>query len=155
MELLKRNGKEKRTERVMQFGEGNFLRGFVDWMFDRLNKEHGGDFGVVAVQPLPGGMVSMLNGQDGCYSLYLRGLQNGEKTEETRIVDCITRGINPYTDTEVFFECAKNPDRGMMSCSADLFVRAYLRRSSRLLICQRQSWKALRRQSLNGSKTRS
>ncbi len=110
MELLKRNGKEKRTERVMQFGEGNFLRGFVDWMFDRLNKEHGGDFGVVAVQPLPGGMVSMLNGQDGCYSLYLRGLQNGEKTEETRIVDCITRGIDPYTDTEVFFECAKNPD---------------------------------------------
>ncbi len=110
MDILKRNGQEKHTERVLQFGEGNFLRGFVDWMFDRLNKENGGDYGVVVVQPLPGGLIPKLNEQDGLYSLYLRGLLNGERTEETRIVDCITRGIDPYTDTEGFFECAKNPE---------------------------------------------
>ncbi len=110
MERLHRTEPSKLTERVLQFGEGNFLRGFVEWMFDRLNKENGGDFGVVLVQPLPSGMVNMINEQDGLYDLYLRGLQNGEKTEEERIVECVTRGIDPYTDTDAFFKCALNPD---------------------------------------------
>lgn len=110
MERLKRTEKCSLTERVLQFGEGNFLRGFVDWMIDRLNKENGGDYGVVLVQPLANGLIDMINEQDGRYSLYLRGLQNGEKVEETRIVDCVTRGINPFADTDAYFECAKNPD---------------------------------------------
>ncbi|MCI8980438.1 MAG: tagaturonate reductase [Clostridia bacterium] len=110
MDRLKRNEKCCLTERVMQFGEGNFLRGFVDWMIDRLNKENGGDYGVVLVQPLDKGLVDMINEQDGLYSLYLRGLQKGERIEETRVVECVTRGINPFSDTEEFFACAKNPD---------------------------------------------
>lgn len=110
MERLKRTEKCALTERVLQFGEGNFLRGFVDWMIDRLNKENGGDYGVVIVQPLQNGLIDMINEQDGLYSLYLRGLQKGERIEETRVVECITRGINPYTDTDTFFDCAKNPD---------------------------------------------
>ncbi len=111
MERLKRKEKCNLKERVLQFGEGNFLRGFVDWMFDRLNKEAGGDFGVVVVQPINmGPVVDFLNEQDGLYDLYLRGLQNGEKVEETRVVECITRGINPYTNNDEFFKCALNPD---------------------------------------------
>jgi len=110
MKTINRNECSKLTERVFQFGEGIFLRGFVDWMIDRLNKENGGDYGVVIVQPLENGLVDMINEQDGLYSLYLRGLLNGEKIEETRVVDCVTRGINPFTDTEAFFDCAKNPD---------------------------------------------
>ena len=110
MKTINRNECSKLTERVFQFGEGNFLRGFVDWMIDRLNKENGGDYGVVIVQPLENGLVDMINEQDGLYSLYLRGILNGEKIEETRVVDCVTRGINPFTDTEAFFDCAKNPD---------------------------------------------
>lgn len=110
MDMLKRTNQTQHTERVLQFGEGNFLRGFVDWMIDRLNKENGGDYGVVVVQPLPHGMAEMLNEQEGLYSLYLRGLLNGKKTEETRVVDCITRGLNPYTHTDEFFDCALNPD---------------------------------------------
>ncbi len=110
MELLKRENNEKHTERVLQFGEGNFLRGFVDWMFDKLNKECGGDFGVVVVQPLPTGRVAELNAQDGLYTLYSRGLINGVKAEEEHTIDCITRGINPYENTDEFFACAQNPD---------------------------------------------
>lgn len=110
MYRLKRSEKCSLTERVMQFGEGNFLRGFVEWMIDRLNKENGGDYGVVLVQPLEKGLVDMINEQDGLYSLYLRGLQKGERIEETRVVECVTRGINPFSDTEEFFACAKNPD---------------------------------------------
>lgn len=109
MELLKRKNIKKHTERVLQFGEGNFLRGFVDWMLDVINKRCGGDFGVVVVQPLEGGRVDAINEQDGLYTLYLRGLINGVKAEEEGVVDCITRGINPYEDTDEFFKCAKNP----------------------------------------------
>ena len=74
MELLKRTAAQpKHTERVLQFGEGNFLRGFVDWMIDRLNKENGGDYGVVLVQPLSSPMLDkFINDQDGLYDLYLR-----------------------------------------------------------------------------------
>lgn len=110
MERLHRNEPCKLTERVLQFGEGNFLRGFVDWMFDRLNKENGGDFGVVLVQPLDMGLVDMINEQDGLYDLYLRGLQDGTPVEEERVVECVTRGINPFRDTDEFFKCALNPD---------------------------------------------
>lgn len=110
MELLRRKNAQIHTERVLQFGEGNFLRGFVDWMFDRLNEEIDGDFGVVVVQPLPGGRVSKLNNQDGLYTLYSRGLVNNKKTEEIRIIECITRGIDPYQNTDEFLKCAKNPE---------------------------------------------
>jgi len=112
MDLLKRTAAQpKHTERVLQFGEGNFLRGFVDWMIDRLNKENGGDYGVVLVQPLSSPMLdNFINEQDGLYDLYLRGLLNGEKVEETRVVECVTRCIDPYVRTEEFFECANNPD---------------------------------------------
>ncbi len=112
MELLKRTSTQsKHTERVLQFGEGNFLRGFVDWMIDRLNKENGGDYGVVLVEPLSSPMMDkFINDQDGLYDLYLRGLLNGERVEETRVVECVTRCIDPYTRTDEFFECAANPD---------------------------------------------
>ena len=50
-----------------------------DWMFDRLNKENDGDFGVVVVQPIKeGSVVSLLNEQDGLYDLGLRGLIDGD-----------------------------------------------------------------------------
>ena len=110
MERLKRTEKCTLREKVLQFGEGNFLRGFVDWMIDRLNKEIGWNGGVAVVQPLSGGLVNMINEQDGLYTLYLRGLQNGERVEETRVVECITRGINPYENLDEYLECAKNPD---------------------------------------------
>ena len=110
MERLKRKEKCQLTEKFLQFGEGNFLRGFVDWMIDRLNKEADFDGGVVVVQPLAQGLIPMINEQDGLYTLYLRGLRDGQKVEETRVVDCITRGINPFENTDEFFECASNPE---------------------------------------------
>ena len=120
MERLKRKEKCQLTEKFLQFGEGNFLRGFVDWMIDRLNKEADFDGGVVVVQPLAQGLIPMINEQDGLYTLYLRGLQDGQKVEETRVVDCITRGINPFENTDEFFECASNPElRYLISNTTD------------------------------------
>lgn len=110
MEQLKRKDIKYHTERVLQFGEGNFLRGFVDWMFDKMNKECGKDFGIVVVQPLPSGRIEYLNKQEGIYTLYTRGYLNGIPSEETRIIDCITRGIDPYKNRGEYLKCAENPN---------------------------------------------
>lgn len=97
-------------EKVIQFGEGNFLRAFVDWMFNGLNKH--GLFGgrVVVVQPIAEGLVDKLNEQDGLYTLLLRGLENGKPTETKEIITAVSRGINPYTDWNAYIKCAENPE---------------------------------------------
>ena len=66
---------EKLPIKVIQYGEGNFLRAFVDYIIDKLNKEANFNAGVAVIQPLAGGMVGMLNEQDGLYNLFLRGIK--------------------------------------------------------------------------------
>jgi len=100
----------KLPEKVLQFGEGNFLRGFVDWMVNRMNEEGLFNGSVVVVQPIAQGMVDIINRQDGLYSLYLRGIQDGRVVEEKSINSAISRGINLYTEFETYLKCAENPD---------------------------------------------
>ena len=97
-------------EKVLQFGEGNFLRCFVDWMFHRLNAAGAFNGSVVAVQPIERGMIDLLNEQDGLYTVYLRGLKNGQPESNHETVDVISRGINPYTDFAAYLQTAENPD---------------------------------------------
>lgn len=96
-------------EKVVQFGEGNFLRAFADWMFSTLNSQ--GLFGgrVVVIQPIRDGLVEMLNRQNGLYTLILRGLKDGNPYEQREILSAISRGINPYTDWAECLKCAENP----------------------------------------------
>src|SRR5512139_1778695 len=97
-------------ERVVQFGEGNFLRSFVDWMIDAMNSR--GLFGgrAVVVQPIERGTVDALNAQDGLYTLILRGLQGGQIVEQREIITAISRGINPYQDWGAFLAVAGQPE---------------------------------------------
>ena len=74
--------KKKLPEKILQFGEGNFLRGFVDWMIDRMNEQGLFNGSVVVVQPIEEGLVEVLNSQDGLYTLYLRGVQDGTTVEQ-------------------------------------------------------------------------
>ena len=97
-------------ERVLQFGEGNFLRCFVDWMFSELNTKTDFNGSVVVVQPIDKGMVNMLNDQDGLYTLYLRGLKNGVAESLHQTINIISRGINPYEDFGAYLATAENPD---------------------------------------------
>ena len=97
---------EKLPIKVIQYGEGNFLRAFVDYIIDKLNKEADFNAGVAVIQPLPGGMVSMLNDQDGLYNLFLRGIKNGEETEEIHTISCVQEGLNPYTDYDKYLALA-------------------------------------------------
>jgi len=82
--IEKKNGHYK--EKVLQFGEGNFLRAFVDWMIDEANDEGLFDGSIVLVQPINMGMVNMINDQDGLYTLVMRGLENGKKTEKVKAI---------------------------------------------------------------------
>ena len=97
-------------EKVLQFGEGGFLRAFVDWMFHQLNKQGLFNGRVVVVQPIAQGLVDKLNEQDGLYTLILRGLENGKPMEKKEIISSISRGINPYTDWAAYLACAENPE---------------------------------------------
>jgi len=99
-------------ERVLQFGEGNFLRAFVDYFFDRLNEEAGFNGKVCLVQPIPGGdfVRNAINEQQGLYTLYLRGFENGEQVNAKRVISSVSRCINPYVDFDAFLANASNPD---------------------------------------------
>ena len=103
-------GVAPKRERVIQFGEGGFLRAFCDWMIDMANEKAGMDAGVVVVQPIERGMVGMLNEQDGLYTLILRGQVDGKATCDTRIIQSITRGLSPYEDFDGYLALAHNRD---------------------------------------------
>ncbi len=102
--------KSDRPVKVLQFGEGNFLRAFVDWIIDKLNEKGGFNGSVAVVQPLAQGMADMINSQNGVYTTVLRGVQNGKEVEEFRQITCIDTCINPYSDYEKYIAEAKNPD---------------------------------------------
>ena len=112
MNVLNRTNNTVNTysERILQFGEGNFLRAFANWMIHEMNKKAGFDAGVVAIQPIDQGLINMLNDQDGLYTIYLNGIKNGEAISEHEIIDCIQRGINPYTNYADYLANAENSD---------------------------------------------
>ena len=83
-------------ERVLQFGEGNFLRAFADYWFDMANEKAGWNGKCVLVQPIAQGLTQLINRQEGLYTLYLRGRQNGEKVDAKRVVSSVSRCLNPY-----------------------------------------------------------
>lgn len=101
---------KKYPEKVLQFGEGNFLRAFIDWQINKMNNEADFNGSVVVVQPIERGLVDKLNEQDGLYTLYLQGMKEGKAVKEHSIINTISRGINPYANYEEFLKVAENPE---------------------------------------------
>lgn len=97
-------------ETIIQFGEGNFLRGFVDYFIHKLHEKGLYDGKVVVVQPIEKGLVPVLNEQAGVYNLYLRGTENGRQVVEHTRVTSISRGIDTYADFDAFLRLADSPD---------------------------------------------
>lgn len=87
---------EKAPEKVLQFGEGNFLRAFVDYWFDLANEKAGWNGKCCLVQPIAPGLAKMINEQEGLYTLYLRGSRNGQKVDDKRVISSVSRCLNPY-----------------------------------------------------------
>lgn len=96
--------------KILQFGEGNFLRAFVDWMIHKANASLDTNNGVVVVQPLAQGMVDLLNKQDNLYHVLLQGIKDGKPVEETELVDCIMDAVNPYTRYDDYKAYFLHPD---------------------------------------------
>ncbi len=106
-------------ERVLQFGEGNFLRAFVDYFIDVMNEKAGFHSKVVLVQPIGGGdkIREFINEQEGLYTLFLRGNENGQKVNEKRVISSVSRCLNPYSDYDAYMACAKNPQLRFIACN--------------------------------------
>lgn len=100
----------QRPVKILQFGEGNFLRAFADWMIQQMNDQINFNSGVVVVQPIPQGRIAALNEQDGLYHSYLRGIKDGKAQETAELIDVIQHGINPYSDSDAYLAEADNPD---------------------------------------------
>ena len=82
--------------RVLQFGEGNFMRAFVDYFFDISNEKAGFNGKVALVQPISQGLTELVNNQEGLYTLYLRGSENGQKVDAKRVISSCACCLNPY-----------------------------------------------------------
>lgn len=97
-------------EKVLQFGEGNFLRAFVDWMIELSNREGRFNGSVVLCQPIAQGLAPLLNEQDCQYTVIMRGMENGKPTERVERIDSVSRCINPYKDYEALMDIARSED---------------------------------------------
>lgn len=97
-------------ERIIQFGEGNFLRAFVDWIIWNMNAKTNFNGSVVVVQPIDKGMVEWLNGQDCLYHVNLQGRLNGEAVNSLERIDVISRALNPYSQNAAFMALAEQPE---------------------------------------------
>jgi len=102
--------KPERTERIIQFGEGGFLRGFVDWIIQLTNEASDFDASVVVVQPIEKGMCDMLEKQNCVYTHVMRGIKDGVPTVDKKRIDVISRTVQPYKDFSSFLALAENPD---------------------------------------------
>jgi len=100
-DVLKKSGYdgyilEDAPVKVLQFGEGNFLRAFVDYWFDLANEKAGWNGKCCLVQPIAPGLSKMINEQEGLYTLYLRGSENGKKVDDKRVISSVANCLNPY-----------------------------------------------------------
>lgn len=96
--------------KILQFGEGNFLRAFVDWMIDLLNEQTSFNGSVTIIQPIPHGTVDLLEQQEGLYHVLLEGLKDGKPHTEKRLITAVKGGINPYQEYEQFLALAENSE---------------------------------------------
>ena len=96
--------------KVLQYGEGNFLRTFVDVYFDALNKNDGGRYEVNIVKPITFGSLERFEKQKNKYHIVLRGMENGQSVENVYKVDSLAQVIDPFVDYESYIDLAKDPD---------------------------------------------
>ena len=98
------------TEKIIQFGEGGFLRGFVDWIVQEINEHSDFSASCVVVQPIKNGMCELLESQNCVYTHIMRGIKDSVPTVDKKIIDCISRTVRPYDCWEDYLALAENPD---------------------------------------------
>lgn len=96
-------------DKAVQFGTGAFLRGFIDFFLDVANERGGFGGRVVAIGSTGSGRDKVLNEQDGLYTLWIRGIQDGQSRSEYRVVSSVSRALSAANEWEEVLECARNP----------------------------------------------
>ena len=96
--------------KIIQYGEGNFLRAFVDLYLDTLNKEGLGNFNVSIIKPIARGSLEKFYQQNCKYNVVLRGKHNGKDVEDVYHVDCVSEVLNPFLDNEQYYLLASDPE---------------------------------------------
>ncbi len=112
LKIKKLNRKNTKLEnkfpiKIVQFGEGNFLRAFIDYAFQQLNKHAGFNGGIAVVQPIDRGLVKMLNEQDGLYTLFMKGVKKGKEIQDIELITNIVKGVDPYANYSDYLNLAK------------------------------------------------
>ena len=95
--------------KVLQFGGGNFLRAFIDFLVDEMNHKAAFNGGVVIVKPTPKGDYEDLRQQNGQYHLWIRGMANGQLVNELKVIKCVSQVIQPYHDYHAYLDTATWP----------------------------------------------
>jgi tagaturonate reductase len=98
---------QKLTERVIQFGEGNFMRGFFDWQLQKMNDQGIFNGSAVVIQPIQQGLGEMLTEQDNLYTVILEGLVDGQPVQTSEIITSISRVLNPYNQWQAYLDLAE------------------------------------------------
>ena len=101
---------QHRPVKILQFGEGNFLRAFADWVIDIMNEKTDFNGAIQLVQPIQNGMGNLVNTQDGLYHVVLNGIQNGKEVKEVRLITSVVGVINPFENFNVYLKAAENPE---------------------------------------------
>ncbi len=96
--------------KILQFGEGNFLRAFVDWQIDKANEAGVMNHGIAIVQPIDKGMAAMLEEQDCLYHVYLEGVKDKKPVKDIRLVKSVQCAINPYEDYAAYERIFLSPE---------------------------------------------
>ena len=105
-----------RPVRILQFGEGNFLRAFVDWQIDIANEKGVMNSGVAICQPILDpehkvlGMIDLLHRQDNLYHVYLEGIENRRPKKDVRLVKSVMDSFNPYVEYEKYERYFLSPE---------------------------------------------
>ena len=98
---------QDRPVKVLQFGEGNFLRAFVDYMVDIANEQGKFNGSIVLVKPIPFGTLDRFHQQDCRYTVVLRGVENGEKVEKSRLITSVADAVDAYAEYEKYAAFAR------------------------------------------------
>ncbi len=110
MKSISEFSKPARPIKVLQFGEGNFLRAFADWMIDIANERGAFDGNVAIVKPIPFGKLDAFNAQNCLYTVLLRGKRDGETVSSARIITSVSEAVDCYSQYDRYAAFAKSPE---------------------------------------------
>ena len=131
MEIKKLNnstvaGRKARPVRILQFGEGNFLRAFVDWQLDIANEKGVIDTSVAVITPLfkESRVLNILKEQDCLYNVVLEGIEDGKPKCENRLISCVADAFNPAADYDRYMSYILSPElRFVVSNTTEAGIR--------------------------------